>query len=123
MRIGFGASPEQRRSSVSLYKMHLKTIHIDPFPTPRTLHDSYLSSTTHPAFSMRVRLGADICHCLVDGVNGVSLLVRNLDAELFLNRHDDLDRIQAVQAEVVSKVRSSRDLRPSVYTMLFFAIN
>ena len=43
-------------------------------------------------------------------VNLVRVGVRDLDAKLLLNRHDDLDRVQAVQAQVVRKVGVLGDL-------------
>lgn len=43
-------------------------------------------------------------------MDGISVLIGDLDAELLLDRHHHLDRVQAVQAEVVGEVRSWRDL-------------
>jgi hypothetical protein len=59
---------------------------------------------------MRIWLGADISDGLIDAVDGIGLLVRDLDAEFLLDRHDHLDRVEAVQAEVVAKVRGCVDL-------------
>jgi hypothetical protein len=42
---------------------------------------------------MRIWLCADISDCLIDAVDGIGLLVRDLDAEFLLNRHDDLHRV------------------------------
>lgn len=44
------------------------------------------------------------------GVDGVGLLVGNLDAEFLLDGHDDLDGVKAVQAEVVGEVSGGLDL-------------
>lgn len=43
-------------------------------------------------------------------MDGVGVLVGNLDAELLLNGHDDLDGIQGVETQVVGEVRSGLDL-------------
>ena len=43
-------------------------------------------------------------------MNGIGLLVRDLDAELLLYRHNNLDGIQAVQTKVVGEVGSGLDL-------------
>lgn len=47
---------------------------------------------------------------ILTAVDGIRLLVRNLDAELFLDRHHDLDGIQAIQAQVILEVRCACDL-------------
>ena len=71
--------------------------------------------------SVRIWLGADVCDRLVDfalsvadfeeqvlpsltTVDGIGLLVRNLNAEFFLNCHHNLHGIQAVQPEVILEV-------------------
>ena len=43
-------------------------------------------------------------------MDGVGLLVGNLDAEFLLDSHDDLNGVQAVQAEVVGEVSGGLDL-------------
>src|SRR5690606_36897537 len=43
---------------------------------------------------------------VADGQDGLGGVVRNLDAELFLERHDQFDRIKAVRAEVVDEARA-----------------
>lgn len=43
-------------------------------------------------------------------MDGIGLLVRDLDAELLLYRHNNLDGIQAVQTKVVGEVGSGLDL-------------
>lgn len=43
-------------------------------------------------------------------VNGISILIRNLNAELLLNRHHYLHGVEAVQTQVVGKVSSGLDL-------------
>ena len=47
---------------------------------------------------------------VLTAVDLVGLLVGDLNAELLLYRHDDLDRVQAVQAEVVAEVGRGLDL-------------
>lgn len=49
-------------------------------------------------------------HHKLTGVDGVGILVRNLNAKLLLNSHDDLDSIERVEAEVVGKVSGGLDL-------------
>ena len=43
-------------------------------------------------------------------VNGIGLLVWNLDAELLLNGHDHLDGVERVQSKVIGEMRGSGDL-------------
>lgn len=43
-------------------------------------------------------------------VDGVRVLVRDLDAELLLDGHDHLDGVEAVEAEVVGEVCCRGDL-------------
>lgn len=43
-------------------------------------------------------------------VDGVGILVGDLDAELLLDGHDDLDGVEAVEAEVVGEVGGGLDL-------------
>ena len=64
----------------------------------------------HKTLSMRIWLSTDISDCLINAVNGISLLVWDLNAEFLLNCHDDFHRVQAVQAEVVSEMRGSGNL-------------
>ena len=51
---------------------------------------------------------------IVDGVSSrldlISILVGDLDRELLLNGHDDLDSVQRVQAEIAVEVGLERDL-------------
>jgi hypothetical protein len=76
---------------------------------------------------MRVRLGHDVGYRLLDfatcqslcpqessgmltAMDGIGLLVGNLNAELFLDRHNHLHGVQAVQSKVVLEVCCSADL-------------
>lgn len=59
---------------------------------------------------MCVRLGQDVLDGLLDGVDVVGILVGNLDAELLLDGHDDLDGVEAVEAEVVGEVSGALDV-------------
>lgn len=43
-------------------------------------------------------------------MDGVGILVGDLDAELLLDGHDDLDGVKGVEAEVVSEVSGGLDL-------------
>lgn len=43
-------------------------------------------------------------------VDGVGILIGDLDAELLLYRHNNLNGVQAVQAQVVGEVSSGLDL-------------
>lgn len=51
-----------------------------------------------------------VCTPELTRVDGVSILVGNLNAEFLLNGHDDLDGIERVEAEVVGKVSGGLDL-------------
>ena len=42
---------------------------------------------------MRIRLSADISHGLIDAMDSVCLLVRDFNAEFFLDCHDDFDGV------------------------------
>lgn len=48
------------------------------------------------------------------GVDGVGVLVGDLDAELLLDGHDDLNGVKAVETEVVGEVSSALDLLTGV---------
>ncbi len=82
---------------------------------------------------VRVRLGQDVLDGLVDcgqlvrrreeaterggprkptAVDRIRILVRDLDAELLLDRHHHLHRVEAVEAEVVGEVGRALDLGP-----------
>jgi hypothetical protein len=81
---------------------------------------------------VRIWLGKNVCHCLVDcahdqhlriersrklsltTVDSVGLLVWNLNAELFLDGHHHLYCVQAVQAQVVLEMRGGANLEGSV---------
>lgn len=43
-------------------------------------------------------------------MDGVGILVGDLDAELLLNGHDNLDGVERVEAKVVGKVSAGLDL-------------
>lgn len=43
-------------------------------------------------------------------MDGVGILVGDLDAELLLDSHDDLNGVERVEAEVVGEVSASLDL-------------
>jgi hypothetical protein len=43
-------------------------------------------------------------------MDGISILIRDLDAELLLNGHDNLNGVKAVEAKVIGKVSGRLDL-------------
>lgn len=45
------------------------------------------------------------------GVDGVGILVGDLNAEFLLNGHDDLNGVERVETEVVGEVSAGTDLR------------
>lgn len=59
---------------------------------------------------MRIWLRTDVCDGLFNTMDDIRLLVRYLNAEFLLNGHHHFDGIQAIQAEVVRKVRCAGDL-------------
>ena len=61
-------------------------------------------------YLVSIGLAEDVLDSLVDRVDGVSVLVGDLDAELLLDGHDDLDGVEAVETEVVGEVRGGLDV-------------
>jgi hypothetical protein len=57
-----------------------------------------------------VGLVQDVLNSLVNGVDGVGVLVGDLNAELLLDGHDNLDSVKRVEAEVVGEVSGGLDL-------------
>lgn len=57
-----------------------------------------------------IGLAEDVLNGLVDGVDGVGVLVGDLNAEFLLNGHDDLNGVEAVEAEVVGEVSGGLDV-------------
>lgn len=57
-----------------------------------------------------VALG-DVVNSLGSSLDLISILVRDLDRELLLNSHDNLDSVQRVQLEIIVEVGRERDLR------------
>jgi hypothetical protein len=72
------------------------------------------SATTLPLTGQARARGGDLT-----AVDGIGILIGDLDAELLLYRHDNLDRVQAVQAEVVGEVSSGLDLLSSEMSAWF----
>src|SRR5690606_34198886 len=60
----------------------------------------------------------DELHGVADGLNVLSRVVRNLDAELFFERHDQLDVVQAVRAQIVDERSLLRHLLRRGFEML-----
>ena len=59
---------------------------------------------------MLFRVLLNIIDCIADAGNLLSILVRYLDVELFLESHDQLNRVERVRAEIVYEARIRRDL-------------
>ena len=53
---------------------------------------------------VRIGLVEDVLDSLLHAVDGVRILVGDLDAELLLNRHHNLNGVQAIQTQVVCEV-------------------
>lgn len=58
----------------------------------------------HSTHLMSIITLDDIINGLLNAVNGISILVGDLDRELFLNGHDNFDCIQTVQTKILDKV-------------------
>ena len=67
----------------------------------------YVTAWSTKVFLVRVSLSDSR---MLTAVDGISLLVRNLNAEFFFNRHHHLDCVQAVQTQVILEMRCSRNL-------------
>src|SRR3954452_9002969 len=52
----------------------------------------------------------EIIHGIADGTKLLGIFVGNVDVELLLERHDELDRVQAVGAEVFHEAGLAREL-------------
>lgn len=59
---------------------------------------------------MSIAALADVIDSLCCGLDFISILVRDLNRELFLNGHDDLDGVKTVKTKVVGEVGIQRDL-------------
>lgn len=57
-----------------------------------------------------VGLVQDVLNSLVNGVDGVGVLVGDLNAEFLLDGHDDLDGVKRVETEVVGEVSGGLDV-------------
>lgn len=63
-----------------------------------------LSSVFFGFYLVGIGLGEDVLDGLLDAVDLVGILIGDLNAELFLNGHDDLDGVERIKTEVVGKV-------------------
>src|SRR6476646_9151985 len=54
----------------------------------------------------------EVVHGVADGPELLGILIRNVDVELLLERHDELDRVQAVGAEVFHEAGLAGELFP-----------
>src|SRR5262245_61291613 len=59
----------------------------------------------------RLRVSPDVVDDLLDGGQLLGVLVRDLEGELLLERHDELDDVERIRAEVVDEMRLGLDLR------------
>lgn len=57
-----------------------------------------------------IGLSKDVLNSLVNTVDGIGILVGDLNAEFLLNGHNNLNGIQAVKSKVVCEVRRAVDL-------------
>jgi hypothetical protein len=57
-----------------------------------------------------IGLVQDVLNSLVNGVDGVGVLVGDLNAELLLDGHDNLDGVKRVETEVVGEVSGGLDV-------------
>lgn len=57
-----------------------------------------------------VWLGDNVVNSLTNGLQGVGLVVRDLDVELVLDLHDDLHNIQRVQTKVSDEIGGLTDV-------------
>lgn len=64
-----------------------------------------------------LRMRGDEVNCWFDGINLLCLIVGDLEAEFFLKGHDDLDRVQAVQPQVLLEMRIRRHLQDLAETL------
>src|SRR5688500_79905 len=83
-----------------------------PMPVTTTLRSPDLTVQAPPGKPLLLRLVAvllDVVHGLADARDLLRVLVGDLDAELLLEGHDQLDGVEAVRAEVVHEGRVRRD--------------
>src|SRR4029079_12863910 len=80
-------------------------------PTPRGVTRPRPGTTTRRMGLGSALLGLDELDGVLDGEDLLRGVVRDLDAELLLEGHDQLDRVQAVGAKVVDETGVGRDLR------------
>jgi hypothetical protein len=57
-----------------------------------------------------IGLSKDVLNSLVNAVDGVSLLVGDLNAEFLLDGHHNLDGVETVKSEIVREVGGAVDL-------------
>src|SRR5512145_2153175 len=76
----------------------------DTTPIPVTTTRRFMSAS-------RLRVRPDVLDDLLDGRQLLGVLVRDLERELLLERHDQLDDVERVRAEVVHEMSLGLDLR------------
>src|SRR5690606_6907862 len=117
----------QGRSSVSKLAMRLTALrpasscrHVCSAPTPNgdnrpmpvtttrlipTSSDAGAGRPRAVAFSRSGSRLVDVLDGVTDGQDRLRRVVRDLNAELFLKSHDELDRVEAVRAQIVDEAR------------------
>src|ERR1043165_483531 len=83
------------------------TTRLMPVPQPapwRGVYDPNRSSNVVESKSAFCVLFEEL-HRIADGQDRLGRIIRNLAAELFLERHHQLDRVETVRAEVVDEAR------------------
>src|SRR5512142_948864 len=66
--------------------------------------------TRGPGARRLLLVGGDVVHRVLDGLDVLRLLVRDLDLELLLHRHHELDDVERVGSEVLDEARGGLDL-------------
>src|SRR5262245_20652790 len=83
----------------------------DPIPRAETNPTPVTTTrrlSIRPSLSLAA-VGLDIVDGILDRLYFLSILVGNLNAEGFLKRHNQLDRIQGIGAQIIYKGRSCCD--------------
>src|SRR5262245_56129151 len=96
-------TPPQRASQLAWIPMPTGDTRPRPVTTTRLLNipPSLRPSWATPSLLLGVRL--DVVDRLLDARDLLGVLVRNLDPELLLERHHELDGVERVGAEVVDE--------------------
>src|SRR5512145_1008400 len=79
-------------------------------PRPRPRAPRGAPRTRGPGSPRLLLVRRDVVHRVLDGLDVLRLLVRDLDLELLLHRHHELDDVEGVGAEVLDERRGRLDL-------------